>query len=292
MNLADLEKVNSLAASKVASFRSSTSLDLESPHTSHFHKHKNTYKYFGFIEIEIHNCEPFVMFSCNDDLIAMTYFWYGANAYERKSITEWVARSRRSKVVLDVGAFTGLYSLAAVSSQQQLKNAKVYAFEPTRRVHSRLLLNIQVNKMSHLIEPVNLAVSNRADTVRFFQYRGDQVLGNGASFIDKGIEIISDDELVSTISIDSFVEKEKIKPELMKIDVEQAEILALEGMQQTLSNYGPTIILEVAPNTVAQATSILSSHGYKQYVIDEEKQTLISLENASKKRVLNLLAEK
>ncbi|MFM2314142.1 MAG: hypothetical protein RLZZ04_3418, partial [Cyanobacteriota bacterium] len=216
MKLATILQSNELSMSKIMNFRSTNSLDISKPHNENFHQHKNQYSYFGFIQIEIENCSPFVMFSCNDDIVAMTYYWYGSDAYERKSISEWVSRSIDSEVILDVGSFTGLYSLAAISSKKSLENVKVYAFEPTRRVHARLLMNIQTNKLRNVIEPVNLAVSNCVEQVRFLQYRGDYILGTGASFIDKGIETTSEEEIVNTISIDEFIEQKKIKPQLIK----------------------------------------------------------------------------
>lgn len=292
MKLATILQSNDLSMSKIMNFRSTNSLDISKPHNENFHQHKNKYSYFGFIQIEIENCAPFVMFSCNDDIVAMTYYWYGSDSYERKSISEWVSRSIDSEVILDVGSFTGLYSLAAVSAKKSLENVKVYAFEPTRRVHARLLMNIQTNKLRNVIEPVNLAVSNCMEQVRFLQYRGDYILGTGASFIDKGIESTSEEEIVDTISIDEFIEQKKIKPQLIKIDVEQAEVLALEGMRQTLMDCSPTILIEVTPKTIEQSASILADHGYKLYVINEENQALINIHDAPNNKVQNILAEK
>jgi FkbM family methyltransferase len=292
MKLATILESNDLSMSKIMNFRAANSLDVSKPHNENFHQHKNQYSYFGFIQIEIDNCTPFVMFSCNDDLVAMTYYWYGADSYERKSVSEWVSRSIDSQVILDVGSFTGLYSLAAIASKKSLENVKVYAFEPTKRVHSRLLMNIQTNKLRNVIEPVNLAVSNCVEQVRFLQYRGDYILGTGASFIDKGIESTSDEEIVDTISIDEFIEQKKIKPQLIKIDVEQAEVLALEGMRQTLSDCSPTILIEVAPKTIEQSVSILTDHGYQLSVINEENQALVNINDAPHNKVQNILAEK
>lgn len=292
MKLSNLYQYNTLAMSKVTDFRSSVSLDRERPHNQHFHEHKNKYNYFGFVDIDIDNCSPFTMFSCNDDLVAMTYFWYGANSYERMSISEWVSRSVDSNLILDVGSFTGLYSLAAAFSKKELNSCKIFAFEPTRRVHSRLLMNIQINKLRKVVEPINLAISNCSDTVRFFQYRADNVLGNGASFINKGIEYTSDEEVVKTISLDEFIDKKKIKPELIKIDVEQAEVLALKGMEQAITDYSPTILIEVAPNTFEESVAILLSHNYKLFVINEEKRVLESIDKISNSKVVNILAEK
>jgi len=89
--------------------------------------------FFGYIEIEIGECPPFLMFSNDDDYVAKKFFWHGKNAYEAMSLNLWQYFAKSSRVVLDVGAYTGVYSLAAA---QQNKKTRVYCFEP----HSELPL--------------------------------------------------------------------------------------------------------------------------------------------------------
>ena len=47
------------------------------------------------------------------------------------------------------------------------------------------------------------------------------------------------------ICIDSFVKRNQIKPDLIKIDAEGAEIFILEGGVKTLKKYKPDIFLSV-----------------------------------------------
>ena len=291
MKLADLTKTNEISLDKIREFRDSASLDSSRPHNKTFHEFKNQHKFFGFVEIKVDGCEPFLMYSNNDDIVAMTYFWYGANSYERKSIEEWVKRIEGKKVILDVGSFTGLYSLAAACANKRKSNASIFAFEPTRRVYSRLLTNVQANELTRKIEPVEYAISNGISIVNFYQYRGEHILGNGASFIDKGISTTSSSELVQAVDLDWFVREHNISPDLMKIDVEQAEVLALEGMQQILSDAKPDIIIEVTEGTAQEVLSTLKRHSYKVFIIDEEAQKMIPFESGVCNKFVNLLAE-
>ena len=49
---------------------------------------------------------------------------------------------------------------------------------------------------------------------------------------------------IKNYAIDSLIEKGEIKiPDLLKIDIEGAELKALEGMKNTLFKYHPTIFL-------------------------------------------------
>ena len=291
MKLAQLERINQVALEQVVAFRETSSLSLGRPHNSRFHQFKNEYPYCGFIEIEIDGCHPFLMYSNNDDLIAMTYFWYGDSSYERKSVDEWVKRAEGRKIILDIGSFSGLYSLAAASAKAVEPDARIYAFEPTRRVYSRLLANVQANKLTRTISPVDYAISSSIGLVSFYQYRGENVLGNGASFIDKGIPSTSSGEIVQAVTLDWFAADKGISPELMKIDVEQAEVLALEGMRRILAESKPDILIEVAQNTADGVGKILKDHGYRVYFINEETQELSPFESSECDRVVNLLAE-
>ncbi len=49
------------------------------------------------------------------------------------------------------------------------------------------------------------------------------------------------------ISIDDFCEQQSIIPNIIKIDVEGAEIGVLKGAQKTITNHSPTIIISVHP---------------------------------------------
>jgi hypothetical protein len=50
--------------------------------------------------------------------------------------------------------------------------------------------------------------------------------------------------LVSTITLDEACRKHGIKPKFIKIDVEGAEALVMEGTRWILAEYRPTVLLE------------------------------------------------
>lgn len=282
-----LEK-NKLAESKRSEFFQCATLEADLLINERFHFYKNHYPYYGLIDVDITDCAPFVMYSNNDDLIAMTYFWYGQDSYERCSIYNWISASKDSDTVLDIGSFSGLYSLASCSANT---NVKVHAFEATRRVHARLLMNAQLNDFSQRIKCQALAVSDKSGVLNFKQYRAENILGNGASFIDKGIPITSDDELVRSIAIDEYIRDLDLLPDLIKIDVEEAEVLVLEGMQDLLSHCKPRIFVEVVPRTQEEVANILKRHGYKVKIIAEGKNRMFEYDSSLINGVTNLYCE-
>lgn len=206
------------------------------------------------------------MYSCNDDLVAMSFLWFGRDSYEPGSMKLWDKLSQECTRIFDVGSFSGVYSLLAATANNK---SKIVSFEAARRTYGRLLCNIQTNHYTSRITAVNKAISDKSGFEIFHRYRGENILGIGDSFIKKELESLESSERVETISIDEYVENSNFSPEAMKIDVEGAEILALHGMEDTLEYHKPEIIIEVTPKTSKDVYSILRKHNYEIWSIDE-----------------------
>jgi len=102
--------------------------------------------YFGYIDIEVCNLK-FKMFSNNDDFVAKHYYWNGADSYEGYSTYIWYKLAKKSMNTLDIGSYTGVYSLIASKSNPE---TKVFAFEALDRVFSRLVINKVSNKCANM----------------------------------------------------------------------------------------------------------------------------------------------
>lgn len=185
-----------------------------------FHHHKNHFPYFGYIEANIGGHDV-TMFSANDDLVAMTFFWYGPDSYEPTSMHLWQERAVKARTILDVGAFSGVYALSAAVSNP---DATVHAIEAARRTYGRLLVNIQVNRLTQRVHCTNKAVSSDRGFETFQRFRGENILGIGDSFVPKDIEAQTSEERVETIGLDQFCEEQGITPDLIKIDQNQFEL--------------------------------------------------------------------
>src|SRR3989344_1404378 len=70
-------------------------------------------------------------------------FWLGFNGlHERISMQYWLKLAKYSDTILDIGAYHGIYALAAKAAN---KNAAVYAFEPVPRIFNIMKKNIDLN---------------------------------------------------------------------------------------------------------------------------------------------------
>lgn len=77
----------------------------------------------------------------------------------------------------------------------------------------------------------------------------------------------SEEIQVETTSLDDFYKETGLQPDLVKIDVEGAEIQVIRGMKKLLSEAQPCVILD---GHKAGTMQLLLDHGYQVYTIDNE----------------------
>lgn len=177
-------------------------------------------------------------------------------------------------VFVDIGANIGYYSL--VASRCVGASGKVYSFEPAPSNFSFLLKNIQENNSQNIIATMK-AIAEKKGILQLFM---DEHLSGGHQIFNSGMKTHSVD--VDTISLDEFFENEKTPIDLLKIDIEGAEMLALKGMRKTIaSNPQMKIITEFYPVMIErcgfspqQYLHELRGLGFSLSIIDEEKNAV------------------
>lgn len=141
-------------------------------------------------------------------------------------------------VLYDIGACIGLVTVHAAS-----KGARVVAFEPDPSNRARLIRNLEINRLFG-VEIVEWAVSDLMGSAILYT---DGVEGWSPSFIEVGKHgSIS----VPTGTIDEAIwRKELPVPDIVKLDIEGAELLALRGMSELLRNVilPRAIFIEIHP---------------------------------------------
>jgi len=166
--------------------------------------------------------------------------------------------------VVDVGALIGYYTLLA--AKRVGDNGRVLAFEPSPTAFSLLLKNIKINNRNN-IKAFKYAVSDKNGKKTFDLSR--------LSFAHTKS---SDTIVVNTVFIDSFLHSLSIEDvDLVKIDVEGAELEVLRGMRKILSRGKVKIICEVHPDGLSSlgysnedVENILKEYSYKIYLISPD----------------------
>jgi FkbM family methyltransferase len=183
-------------------------------------------------------------------------YWFGT--YEVNHLRDFGVAIREGMVVYDVGANVGIYSLLA--STRVGAAGKVYAFEPLERNAQYLRRHMKLNGVQNCVV-LQTAVCNEEGTRRFSGASWDSHMGR----LSPGGEI-----LVPSITLDNCIYGEKglPPPDVLKIDVEGAELEALEGAGKALTEFHPTIFLEIHGTQLhVECRAFLAAKGYR---IEEE----------------------
>ena len=145
--------------------------------------------------------------------------------------------------VVDVGANIGFFAL--VASAKVGAKGSVIAFEPVSSICTALTANLELNRTTN-VTVHELALANRIGTVTINE--GPR-RNRGLSSL-RTINGASAQRVVRVSTFDSLdVARQKIR--LIKIDVEGAEQLVLEGMMATLRKHRPHLIVELTADFLA-----------------------------------------
>lgn len=168
---------------------------------------------------------------------------------------------KENETFVDVGANIGSYSLN-IASEYKKKGVEVVAIEAHPENFKALERNIKCNGLTN-VKIVNKAVSDRKGIVNLYERSFDGVRAGSEvySLFDtfmrnlpngKTIEIECD-------TLDNILAGSKV--DVMKIDIEGAEVLALKGATNTLKSLRK-IIVEIHGDNFAEVNEILQRSNF------------------------------
>jgi FkbM family methyltransferase len=169
--------------------------------------------------------------SCDlSEMLQRQFYFFGTYFLEEDILRCWEAAAKGVKVILDVGANAGIYSLAALAAQP---DATVHAFEPTPEIAARLRATAKLNGLDHL-HVHEVAVLNKNGQATLKRFRGELGTNEGMNFITRDLGD-SGSECVQTVCVDQFCQDHSINHiDLMKLDIQGHEHSALEGAERLI----------------------------------------------------------
>lgn len=205
------------------------------------------------------------------DYIVSHVWKYGMETYESPIPKIFTSLVKNSKVLFNIGANTGLYSILAAKVSPGLK---VYAFEPYKPVYRLLERNIQINNLKSNIEIEQIALGDHNGEIELFipGHNDSNVVETSASlnpkFRDRHAEVLK----VPMVTLDSYCFQKKILDiDLILVDVESAEHLILSGAERILKNIRPIILLEVLEQADLTALQRLANeYSYSSFYFEED----------------------
>jgi FkbM family methyltransferase len=177
------------------------------------------------------------------------------------------------QTVYDVGANIGFFTI--LCSRLVGPEGRVYAFEPIPQNLATLRHNVALNGLTN-VTIVEKALSSSTGTAQMF-------VSPWSAFHSLDVEGATKQEnhgpaagevTVQTITLDEFLQGEGVcPPDLVKIDVEGAELIVVRGMSETLRTVKPLLLCELH-DTNLDYGEFVDSIDYRVRVIDGERPGL------------------
>jgi FkbM family methyltransferase len=181
---------------------------------------------------------------------------------------EWIRNEvLPGETFYDIGANIGVFTLLA--AERTGGKGKVFAFEPHSATFMRLLDNIAMNNLQHIVVACNFALNDK-DGFFPFNYSSSEA-GTSDSQLSSvigfsGVEYQPEiSELKYAASLDRLISSGEFPPpHHIKIDVDGNELTILRGMGKLLAGpEGPrTIQLEINKRGESDIMSFMEAHNY------------------------------
>ena len=168
---------------------------------------------------------------------------------------------RIADLILDVGAYSGLYSLIGARGSS---NAQLIAFEPNPAMREILKKNIYVNGFNERIKVMDFALSDRV---------GLSILSVGKNTSMARLDLVSNtdfesDDTEMTVEVTTLDDFNLVASSMvMKVDIEGSELAFLRGALNTIASNQPTILMEALTDIDLESQfNLLSNLGYDKPV--------------------------
>jgi FkbM family methyltransferase len=179
---------------------------------------------------------------------------------------EWTMQRRMAKelkpgsVFYDVGANVGLYTLLAATL---VAPGRVYAMEPLPANVGYLRKHLALNGMRN-VDVLEIAVSDQVGTA---QFEAEETRAMGRIGTRGNV-------VVQTSTLDALLQEGRIAPpDLIKMDIEGAEFLALRGARECFARYQPKLFLATHGRDVHDnCCELLKSWGYQHQYMSRESE--------------------
>lgn len=194
---------------------------------------------------------------CNQD----HQFWMPLGLYEKET-TDWlISTINPGDILFDVGSNAGYFSLLGSKCVGEV--GKVISFEPIPSNGKTIEAHLFANKIDNVVVEY-FAVSNDTKKCKF------QIENNNANSHMESIPLkhqISHPKStieVSSISLDDYIALHKIVPNVIKVDVEGAERLVLDGSTKLLRDIDADWIISTHSSDLYESCSnLMKKNGFE-----------------------------
>jgi len=232
--------------------------------------------------IEIQGSKMFINIKDESHALRETFEGYVNNLIHEKATTDLFKRIvKKGDVVVDLGANIGYFTLLAAGIVGP--SGKVFSFEPEPKNFSYLKKNIEINNYVWA-KPFQKAVSDKDGKIKLYvcdydtghhtinRFGGIKDYSRGRLVEEKPIEI-------GSITLDSFFQGKEDSLDVIKMDIEGAEALALAGMDNILKKskkikmfieFFPLLIKEMGSSPEEFIDKLLEDYGFSVFAVPDD----------------------
>lgn len=193
---------------------------------------------------------------------------YTSGVYEPDILAVIKQHLPRNGIFIDIGSNIGQHALFAASVVGP--SGSVVAFEPIPRLVSQLTESIRLNNFQSIISLNAIACSDTEGEVTI-RLRPGNIGGSGLHHTDPSYSKV----FIKTSKADTYIANLP-KVDLIKIDTEGHEVETLRGLEQTLAQHKPKIIVEFSPSLRENKNdysenffTLLQKYSYSFYDLEE-----------------------
>lgn len=191
-------------------------------------------------------------------------------------------------VCLHVGASDGRHSYVMT---QVAPRARIYAIEPSVFSYAVLKITLAWHGIAGQVTPIHAAVGDKAGQMLLVTPRKiTGRMGRAYAFVadrapegkarpdvqDTGMEV----QPTPVVTLDAFCAEQGIaRVDFIRMDIEGAELMALQGATQILDRDRPHVLLEIHPamlvarfgGTAEQVVDVFTRRGYRMFALNGDR---------------------
>jgi FkbM family methyltransferase len=220
------------------------------------------------------------------DFLSNVFFWQNEfpEDYEPAVSKILATLIKSSEVYADVGGNVGFFSILPALFNP---TCKIYYLEMDRTIRPVLIKNLKLNGLSEdRISIINAAVGDGDGDIEYVPHPYSFLAMLGRESTASYDLTLSAKQIV----LDRYFLSEGRDPDLIKIDIDGAEMSAPRGMSRILKETKPNMLLEVHPaylpkfgSSASEVFDFLNARSYKLFEIEDFRNTgspkLIELRN-------------
>lgn len=205
-------------------------------------------------------------------------FWQGVQEGDRGEVRLLKSLFAPHHTFIDVGSNIGVFSLIAA---KRLTRGEVHTFEPSVYHLEKLKANLLLNKLDNVrIHPVALSDKSQSSKLYFPPAAAGFQTNTGMASQFCFDQAPSRTEDITCVKLDDYMESCSIpKVDIIKIDVEGAELDVLAGAVETIRSCRPHVVMEInldhlrrAGRSAQEVIDYWNAIGYKIFTISHDAE--------------------